>query len=284
LAQPEILSPDATPRSGQSARKAPLALLLAALLLGGGGLSWLVLAGGGPTPIETVPAHLNHVGAAGEMNGSLKNLISLWLLGLPLVLPLVWLAWLYNDIVDQEEQVYAAWAQVESNCQRRSDLIPDLVQAVNRYLGHERGTLVDVTAERTAALNPLAAALKDLDAARKQAEAPAAEAKPEAEAVLERLAAAQEALGQSLGRFFGVAESYPQLRSADQFLELQAQLEGTENRINVARIEFNKQVEQFNSAIRRLPGSLVAGLGHFRRKAYFQAAEGSAAAAELNLD
>ncbi len=124
------------------------------------------------------------------MNGSLKSLISLWLLGLPLVLPLVWLVWLYNDIVDQEEQVYAAWAQVESNYQRRSDLIPDLVQAVNRYLNHERGTLVEVTAERTAALDPLAAALKDLDAARKEAEAPAAEAKPEAEAVLERLAAA----------------------------------------------------------------------------------------------
>ncbi len=281
MAQPEALPPDAGPRSGQSARRAPLALLMTALLLGGG-LSWLVLGGSGPAPLETVAAHLNDAGAAGEMNGSFKNLISLWLLGLPLVLPLVWLVWLYNDIVDQEEQVYAAWAQVESNYQRRSDLIPDLVQAVNRYLSHERGTLVDVTAERTAALDPLAAALKDLDAARREAEAPTAEAKPEAEAVLDRLSVAQEALGQSLGRFFGLAESYPQLRAADQFLELQAQLEGTENRINVARIEFNRQVEQFNSAIRRLPGSLVAGLGHFRRKAYFQAQESSAA--ELGLD
>lgn len=283
MAQPEALPPDAAPRAGQRARRAPLALLLSALLLGGG-LSWLVLAGAGPAPPETVAAHLNDVGAAGAMNGNLKNLISLWLLGLPLVLPLVWLAWLYNDIVDQEEQVYAAWAQVESNYQRRSDLIPHLAKAVNRYLSHERGTLLDVTAERTAALNPLAAALEDLDAARKEAEAPAEKAKPEAEAVLERLAAAQEALGQSLGRFFGVAESYPELRAADQFLELQAELEGTENRINVARMEFNRKVKRFNSAIRQLPGSLMAGLGHFRRKAYFQAAEGSATAAELGLD
>jgi LemA protein len=283
LTQPEVSSLGGTPRSRERARKASL-LLLAALLFGAGGLSWLVLAGAGPAPVETVAAHFNHVGAAGEMNRSLRNLVSLWLLGLPLVLPLVWLVWLYNDLVDQEEQVYAAWAQVESNYQRRTDLIPDLVQTATRYLDHERGTLVDVTAERTLALNPLAAALKDLDAARKEAEAPAAEAKPDAEAVLKRLAATQEALGESLGRFFGVAESYPQLRSADQFLELQAQLEGTENRINIARVEFNRQVERFNSAMRRLPGSLVAGLGHFRRKAYFQAEEGSAAAAELGLD
>jgi LemA protein len=284
VAQPETLSPDAVPRFGHSARKAPLAVLLVALLLGGGALTWLVLAGAGPAPIEAVATELNQAGATGEMNGSLKSLISIWLLGLPLVLPLVGLVWLYNRIVDQEEGVYAAWAQVESNYQRRNDLIPDLVQTVNRYLGHERGTLVDVTAERSAALNPLAAALADVDAARKKAEAPAGEAKPETEAALARLAAAEEALRQSLGRFFGVAESYPQLRSADQFLELQAQLEGTENRINVARVEFNRQVEQFNSAIRRLPGSLVAGLGHFRRKAYFQAEEGAAAAAELGFD
>jgi LemA protein len=280
VAQPEVLPPEPRPRAR---RAAPFALLLAAVLLGGG-LSWLVITGAGPASPEIVATHLNDVGDAGGMNGSLKNLISVWLLGLPLLLPLVWLAWLYNDMVDQEEQVYAAWAQVESNYQRRSDLIPGLVRAVNRYLSHERGTLVEVTAQRTAALDPLAAAVKDLDAAREEAEGPAAEAKPEAEALLERMAAAQEALGKSLGRFFGVAESYPQLRSADQFLELQAQLEGTENRINVARIEFNRQVERFNSAIRRLPGSLVAGLGHFRRKAYFQAAEGSVAAPELGLD
>lgn len=266
-------------------RTAPL-VMLAALLLSSGALYWLLLAGAGPAPIENVAQTLNQVGAPGEMNGSLQRFISLSLFGLPLVLPLVWLVWLYNGIVDKEEQVYAAWAQVESNFQRRSDLLPNLVRMVDRYLEHERDTSIDVTAQRAAALNPLAAALKDVDTAQKAAAELATETKPAAtaEAALARLAAAQDAVGQSLGRFFGVVENYPQLRSADQFLELQAQLEGTENRVNVARLEFNRAVENYNGAIRRMPGSLVARVGDFGRKAYFQAEEGAAEAAELAFE
>jgi LemA protein len=261
---------------------------LAFVVLAAGVLYGTVLLGMGPAAapeIQTVATDLNEVGATGEVKDNLKSLMSLLLLGLPLMLPLLWLVWLHNSIVDKEEQVYAAWAQVESGYQRRNDLIPGLIRTATRYLQHERETLVEVTQERAGALSPIAAALEEIDAAQKQAEevVRATEADLEADAVLERLAAAQEGVNRSLGRFFGVVENYPQLRSADQFLELEAQLEGTENRINVARAQFNDRVETFNSAIRRLPASLVARFGAFKRKAYFQAEEGAAEAAELGF-
>lgn len=247
----------------------------------GAGL-WLI-ATSDPPQIQNVASDLNQVGATGDMNGGLKGLINLSLISLPLIVPLLWLAWLYNGIVSKEEQVFAAWAQVESNYQRRRDLLPNLVRTVSRYLEHERGTLVEVTAERGDALRSLSAALQEVEAAQEEAEQQAA-ARPDTQDSLERLAVAQAAVDRSLGRFFALAESYPDLRAADQFLELQAQLEGTENRINVARIQFNHQVEEFNGAIRQLPGSLLARLGNFRRKAYFQASEGAAEAAEVRFD
>jgi LemA protein len=271
-------------RGGKAFLIGALALLVVAI----GSLYGAVLLGmapGGAPEIQNVAADLNRAGATGEVKDNFRSLLGLSLIGLPLVLPLLWLVWLHNGIVDKEEQVYAAWAQVESGYQRRNDLIPGLVRAVTRYLQHERESLVEVTGERTGALGPIAAALEEIEAAQAQAEevARATGTELEAQAVLERLAAAQQGVDRSLGRFFGVVESYPQLRSADQFLELQAQLEGTENRINVARVQFNERVEAFNSAIRRLPGSLVAGFGGFRRKAYFQAEEGAAEAAELGF-
>ena len=257
------------------------ALLVGVLLLGAG--LWLIAATGGPAPVQDVASSLNQSGATGEMNGGLKGLINLMLVSVPLIVPVLWLAWLYNDLVAKEEQVFAAWAQVESNNQRRSDLLPNLVRSVGRYLEHERGTLVEVTEERGAALRPLGAARVEVEAAHKQAEQHAG-AGPDAQAAMERLAAGEAAVERSLGRLFALAEGYPDLRAADQFLELQAQLEGTENRLNVARIQFNQRVEEFNGAIRQLPGSLLARLGDFRRKAYFQAEEGAAAAAELRFD
>jgi LemA protein len=256
-------------------------VLAAGILAMAAGL-WLVAATGGSPELQNVASDLNQVGATGEMNGGLRGLINLTLIGVPLILPLLWLVWLYNDIVGKEEQVFAAWAQVESNYQRRKDLLPTLMRTVGRYLEHERGTLVEVTQERTAPPSPLGAALEQVEAARHQAEAQA-EAGPEAEAAMARLAAAQAAVERSLGRLFALAEDYPDLRAADQFLELQAQFEGTENRLNVARIEFNQRVEEFNGAIRQLPGSLLARLGDFRRKAYFQAAEDAAAPTEVRF-
>ena len=257
-----------------------------AVLVGGvaavGAALWLIAAGG-PSPIQDVASDLNQAGATGEMKAGVKGLINLMLVGLPLIVPPLWLAWLYNDLVGKEEQVFAAWAQVESNYQRRRDLLPNLVRSVGRYLEHERGTLVEITEERGAAFRPLAAALDEVSAAQKQAEEQT-QAAPETEDAMARLAAAQAAVDRSLGRFFALAEDYPDLRAADQFLELQAQLEGTENRLNVARVQFNQRVEEFNGAIRQLPGSLLARLGDFRRKAYFQAEDGAAAAAEVRFD
>jgi LemA protein len=258
------------------------AVVVAGALMIGAGV-WLIAATGDPSAVQDVASDLNRAGATGEMNGGAKGLLSLILVSLPLMVPLLWLAWLYNDLVGKEEQVFAAWAQVESNYQRRSDLLPNLVRSVSRYLEHERGTLEEITEERSAALRPLGTALDEVAAAHEQTEAQA-EAGPETQAGMERLAVAQAALERSLGRLFALAENYPDLRAADQFLELQAQLEGTENRLNVARIEFNRRVEQFNGAIRQLPGSVLARLGDFRRKAYFQAAEGAAAADEIRFD
>jgi LemA protein len=265
----------------QSLPLAGAALVVGVLAIGAG--PWLIVATGGPLEIQDVASDLNQAGATGEMNRGLKGLINLMLVSVPLILPLLWLAWLYNDLVGKEEKVFAAWAQVESNYQRRSDLLPNLVRSVARYLEHERGTLVEITEERSAAHHPLGAALAELEAAQKQAEGQP-EAGPDAQAAMERLAAAQAAIDSSVGRLFALVENYPDLRAADQFLELQAQLEGTENRINVARIQFNHRVEEFNGAIRQLPGNLLARLGDFRRKAYFQASDGAAAAAEVRFD
>jgi LemA protein len=234
---------------------------------------------------QDVALSLNDPGAIGAMNRSLTNVLGLALLALPLVASLLWLVWLYNGLIEKEEGVRRAWAQVESNYQRRSDLIPRLVQTVSRYMDHERDTLQAVTGQRAAGINPLGAALERIVEAERAAGTLAQKtAGAEAEAMLRRLAQAQQVLDRSLGHLFALAESYPELRAADQFLELQAQLEGAENRINVARLEFNGAIETYNGAIRKLPGSLIAGLGDFRRKAYFEAGEDADQAAELQFD
>lgn len=217
------------------------------------------------------------------MNRTLSTLTSTALLLLPLVLIIAAFAWLYNSIVNKEERVYQAWSQVESNLQRRSDLIPNLVETVSRYMRHERETLAGVVEKRADALNPLADAMDRLIADQQRA-AEEGGAALDDEQALSRLAQSQAVLGGSLKHLVAVAESYPNLRSGDQFLSLQAQLEGTENRINVARMEFNQSVGDYNSAIRRLPGTLIAGMANFKRKAYFQTEDGADAPVRVDLD
>jgi LemA protein len=224
--------------------------------------------------IQNVAQTLNTPGGTGVMNRTLSLLVSSALLLLPLVLIVGGFSWLYNRIVDKEERVYQAWSQVESNLQRRTDLIPNLVEAVSRYMKHERETLTAVVNERGNALNPLEDAMSRLIADQQSAAAQEGAAPDDAQA-LARLAQAQQVLGGSLKNLIAIAESYPNLRSADSFLSLQAQLEGTENRINVARMEFNESVGTYNSSIRRLPGTLIASLSDFKRKAYFET-EGNA--------
>lgn len=231
---------------------------------------------------QDVAATLNDPGGIGQMNKSFSALLAM---GLLLIVPLALWALLHNSLVTREESVLEAWAQTESNLKRRADLIPALVDTVSRYLRHESETLTSVTAQR--ADPDLSAALDELVTAQKaSAELAQRDGRGivESETDLAALFAAQQAVGQRMHSFLAVAESYPELRSSDQFLELQAQLEGTENRINVTRMRFNQSVASYNAAIRKLPGSLVARVGGFHRKAYFQAGETAQDAPELAFD
>ena len=257
---------------------AALGASLAALIL-----ILMVSLGGVPdgTEVQDVTQTLNQPEEYGAMNKSLSTIVGVALF---LILPLLLVVWLYNSLVGKEEAVFEAWAQTESNFQRRADLIPALVETVSRYLAHEQETLTAVTQARGEAAGALSAAVEDL----LNAQQAAAEFQREQgakgleeDAAMQALYGVRARVGLSMAKVLAVAEAYPDLRSADQFLELQAQLEGTENRINVARMRFNKAVGDFNAAIRKLPGSLVAGLGDFKRKAYFRSEEEARSAPDL---
>ncbi len=193
----------------------------------------------------------------------------------------------HNELVSKEENVFEAWAQTESNFQRRADLIPALIDTVSRYLKHESETLTKVTEERSGAVASITGAIDELIEAQQTAADQKRQGGPEIverEAALKELYAAQVRVGRGMTQLFGVVENYPELRSSDQFLELQAQLEGTENRINVARMRFNDAVRDYNAAMRRLPGSLIAKVGDFQRMAYFQSDEEARHAPDLQFD
>lgn len=243
----------------------------------------LFASGGGPATVQDVSSALNLPGGVGEMNSTVSKLIAVAIL---LIVPLLAWAWMHNSLVAKEESVFEAWAQTESNFQRRADLVPALVESVSRYIQHESETLTGIAQERGGATERLTQAIDELIATQKEA-AEALRTDPqlliEDEAKLAQLFAGQTSMGRSVGNLFAVVEAYPDLRSADQFLELQAQLEGTENRINVSRLRFNDAVGDFNGTMRKLPWNLVAGAGNFQRKAYFQSDEDARRAPELNF-
>ncbi|WP_300798548.1 LemA family protein [uncultured Alistipes sp.] len=171
----------------------------------------------------------------------------------------------YNGFVNKEEGVNAAWSNVETQYQRRSDLIPNLVNTVKGYAAHESQTLSEVTEARARATSINLTA---------------------GELTPERLAQFQQAqadVRSALGRLIAVAESYPDLKANQNFIELQSQLEGTENRIAVARKDFNDAARKYNVAVRRFPSNLVAGLFGFDQKPYFEAAEGTDAAPQVEF-
>ena len=162
----------------------------------------------------------------------------------------------YNGLLSKEEAVFAAWSNVESTLQRRSDLIPNLVATVKGYAQHEQETLNQVVDARAKATQPISA--KDLSN-------PAA---------MQQFQNAQAELGGALSRLLVTVEKYPDLKANQNFLDLQNQLEGTENRINVARERYNETARTFNTAIRALPGKLVNDFFlHLENKEYFKAAE-----------
>ena len=164
---------------------------------------------------------------------------------------------IYNGLVNQEENVTKAWANVENQYQRRADLIPNLVNTVKGYASHEQETLQAVVEARAKATSI------SVDAESMTAEQ------------LKEFQEAQNQVSGALGRLIAVSESYPDLKANQNFLELQSQLEGTENRIAVERKNFNDTVQKFNSAIRRFPQTLFANLLGFEKKPYFEAEAGS---------
>ena len=163
----------------------------------------------------------------------------------------------YNTIVNKEEQVASKWAQVQSQYQRRADLIPNLVNTVKGYAEFEKSTLTAVIEARAKATS---------------VNIQAGDLTPEK---LQQFQAAQDELGSSLSRLLVSVEQYPNLKANQNFLELQAQLEGTENRIAVARNDFNTAVQDYNSQIKRFPNNLMAGMFGFKEKGYFTAKAGS---------
>lgn len=173
---------------------------------------------------------------------------------------------LYNGLVKKEEAVQAAWSQVENVYQRRMDLIPNLVNTVKGAADFEQATLQEVVAARASATQV------QVDPSRLTEES------------LSRFQEAQDALGSSLSRLLVSVERYPDLKASQNFRDLQAQLEGTENRITVERRKFNETVRSYNTSLRRFPSNILAGLFGFEKKAYFEAEEGAGQAPEVEFD
>ena len=171
----------------------------------------------------------------------------------------------YNGFVNREEGLKSAWSNVETQYQRRADLIPNLVNTVKGYAAHETQTLNEVTEARARATS-INLSADDLT--------------PERLAQFQR---AQAEVRSALGRLIAVSESYPDLKANQNVIELQAQLEGTEIRIAVARKDFNAAAQQYNVSVRRFPANLVARMFGFGQKPYFESAEGAAAAPQVTF-
>ena len=171
----------------------------------------------------------------------------------------------YNTMTDKEEAINKAWSNVENQYQRRSDLIPNLVNTVKGYTAHEEGTLKAVVEARSKATQ-VTVNLDDMT--------------PEK---LKAYQAAQGEISNALGRLLAITESYPELKANENFKELQAQLEGTENRISVERRNFNEAVQSYNTYIRKFPQNIISGLFGFEKHPYFEAEAGSEKAPKVEF-
>jgi LemA protein len=187
----------------------------------------------------------------------MKKNKNLWIVIAVVVVVVLWSVSLYNGLVTKEEGVNAQWANVETVYQRRADLIPNLVATVKGYADFEQETLTRVIEARAKATSVT------IDPANLT---------PEAVAQFE---AAQGELSSALSRLLVTVERYPDLKANQNFLELQAQLEGTENRISVERRKFNETAKDFNATIRRIPKNFVANMAGMERRGYFESAEGA---------
>lgn len=171
----------------------------------------------------------------------------------------------YNGLVRADEAVSTAWSNVENQYQRRADLIPNLVNTVKGYAAHEKEALDAVMTARARAT---------------QVTVDVADMTPE---MLQEYQKSQGEIGAALGRLLAIAEAYPDLKANSNFLELQAQLEGTENRISVERRNFNDAAKGYNTSIRTFPRNILAGMFGFEKRPYFEAQEGAEKAPDVQF-
>lgn len=177
-----------------------------------------------------------------------------------------WCASSYNTLVQQDEAATTAWANVQTQYQRRADLVPNLVSTVKGYAKHEQQTLENVVSARAKAT---------------QVTMDPANLTPEKLAAYQK---AQGELGAALGKLLAITENYPDLKASEQFSELQAQLEGTENRIAKSRNDYNNAVQTYNVNVRRFPVNMIAGMFGFDQKAKFEAEAGSESAPKVSFE
>ncbi len=194
-----------------------------------------------------------------------KGCIGLIVLGVIALALFGWVKNSYNGLVQDQESVETAWAQVENVYQRRADLIPNLVETVKGYAKHEQETLEGVIEARANAtkvtIDPTNMTPEDL----------------------QKYQAAQGDVTNALSRLIAVSENYPDLKANQNFLELQNQLEGTENRIAVERNKFNEVAREYNTKRRTFPTNIIAGIFNFGEKPYFQAQEGADKAPKVDF-
>jgi LemA protein len=194
-----------------------------------------------------------------------KSLIVIIVLVVIVLIGYSWFKGVYNTMVTKSEAVSTQWAQVENVYQRRADLIPNLVNTVKGYAAHEKSTLTEVIEARAKATSTT------VDASNLTPQA------------IQAFQQAQSGLSQALSKLMVVVERYPELKANQNFLELQAQLEGTENRIAVERKRFNEIARDYNTYIKLFPKNLFAGMFGFEPKPYFKAAEGAEKAPEVKF-
>lgn len=194
-----------------------------------------------------------------------KGLITLLIAAAVVLAGFFWVKNAYNSMVTADENVQAAWSQVENVYQRRADLIPNLVATVKGYASHESQTLENVIAARSKATQ-VSIDPENLD-----------------EESLARFNEAQGELSSALGKLLMITENYPDLKANQNFLDLQAQLEGTENRITTERMKFNETAKSYNTMIRKFPDNIIASLFDFEKKGYFEAQAGAETAPKVEF-
>ena len=194
-----------------------------------------------------------------------KGLLTIIIIAAILLGGFIWVKGAYNNMVVADENVQAAWSQVENVYQRRADLVPNLVATVKGYAAHESETLESVVAARAKATQVT------VDPSNLTAESVA------------KFNEAQGELSTALGRLLLIQENYPDLKANENFRDLQAQLEGTENRIATERMKFNQAVKDYNTNIRRFPANIIASAFGFEKKGYFEAQAGAETAPKVEF-